>query len=136
MPWCIPALLAIVVAFWLSDHISRGFIDLEVYRIGIDTLRDGGDLYGDLPETSFGIGLPFIYPPFAALALSPFALLPWNVAVVGYFTVSVAALALTLFLVARRMWPHQRGLGWWAAATALPLTLLSSRRCPRWTSVR
>ncbi|MBF6516888.1 DUF2029 domain-containing protein [Nocardia cyriacigeorgica] len=124
VPWCVPVLLAIVVASWLSDHISRGFIDLEVYRIGIDTLRDGGDLYGDLPETSFGIGLPFIYPPFAALALSPFALLPWSVAVVSYFTVSVAALALTLFLVARRMWPQQRGLGWWAAATALPLALL------------
>ncbi|TLF81308.1 DUF2029 domain-containing protein [Nocardia cyriacigeorgica] len=124
MPWGIPVVLAVVVAFWLSDQISRGFIDLEVYRIGIDTLRDGGDMYGDLPETSFGIGLPFIYPPFAALALSPFALLPWGAAVVGYFTVSVAALALTLFLVARRMWPSQRGLGWWAAATALPLTLL------------
>ncbi|BDT86038.1 DUF2029 domain-containing protein [Nocardia cyriacigeorgica] len=124
VPWVIPVLLSIAVAFWLSDQISRGFIDLEVYRIGIDTLRDGGDLYGDLPETSFGIGLPFIYPPFAALALSPFALLPWNVAVISYFTVSVAALALTLFLVARRMWPQQRGLSWWAAATALPLTLL------------
>ncbi|MFE3444182.1 glycosyltransferase 87 family protein [Nocardia sp. NPDC059180] len=123
-PLCIPVLLSIAVAFWLSDQISRGFIDLEVYRIGIETLRDGGDMYGDLPETSFGIGLPFIYPPFAALALSPFALLPWSVAVVSYFTVSVAALALTLFLVARRMWPQQRGLGWWAAATALPLTLL------------
>src|SRR5690606_10575406 len=85
VPWVIPVLLSIAVAFWLSDQISRGFIDLEVYRIGIDTLRDGGDLYGDLPETSFGIGLPFIYPPFAALALSPFALLPWNVAVISYF---------------------------------------------------
>ncbi|WP_280509107.1 glycosyltransferase 87 family protein, partial [Nocardia cyriacigeorgica] len=58
-----------------------------------DTLLDGCDLYGDLPDTSFGFGMPFIYPPFAALALSPFALLPWSVAVVSYFTVSVAALA-------------------------------------------
>ncbi|GAB4583393.1 hypothetical protein Ntsu_12250 [Nocardia sp. IFM 10818] len=32
----------------------------------IETLRDG-DMDGQLPRTTIGIGLPFIYPPFAAL---------------------------------------------------------------------
>ncbi len=111
--WLVPALCAGLAAWslmaplWQFKEISGGFIDLQVYRLGIETLRDGGDMYGHLPQTTIGIGLPFIYPPFAALALAPFALLPWNVASVAFFVASVAALALSLYLVARRVWPGE-----------------------------
>ncbi|WP_084514474.1 glycosyltransferase 87 family protein [Nocardia acidivorans] len=130
--WLVPALLAGFTALcltrplWPFTRITGGFIDLQVYRIGIDTLRHGGDLYGQLPQTTIGIGLPFIYPPFAALILSPFALLPWDAAAFGFFVTSVAALALSLYLVARRVWAGEDRvrLALFAGACATPPALL------------
>ncbi|MGW4326298.1 glycosyltransferase 87 family protein [Nocardia sp. NPDC004573] len=111
---------------WPFHKITGGFIDLQVYRLGVDAMRHGADMYGQLPQTTIGAGLPFIYPPFAALALGPFAMLPWDVAALSFFVSSVAALALTLYLVARRVWPDdsQRRLAAWATACATPLGLL------------
>ncbi|MEV6255895.1 glycosyltransferase 87 family protein [Nocardia sp. NPDC051911] len=111
---------------WPFHKITGGFIDLQVYRLGVDAMRHGADMYGQLPQTTIGAGLPFIYPPFAALALGPFAMLPWDVAALSFFVSSVAALALTLYLVARRVWPDesQRRLAVWATACATPLGLL------------
>ncbi|MEU7767455.1 glycosyltransferase 87 family protein [Nocardia sp. NPDC049190] len=111
---------------WPFHKITGGFIDLQVYRLGVDALRHGADMYGQLPQTTIGAGLPFIYPPFAALALSPFAVLPWDVAALTFFVSSVAALAITLYSVARRVWPQetQRRLAIWATACATPLALL------------
>ncbi|MGH4005673.1 MAG: hypothetical protein ACRDSO_16390, partial [Pseudonocardiaceae bacterium] len=45
------------------------FIDLEVYRFGVQAWWGGRDIYGALPPTSAGIVLPYIYPPFSALVL-------------------------------------------------------------------
>ncbi|WP_282779203.1 glycosyltransferase 87 family protein [Nocardia sp. CC201C] len=130
--WLLPLLCAALAALcltasvWPFKEISGGFIDLQVYRLGIDTLRRGGDLYGQLPQTTIGIGLPFIYPPFAALVLMPFALVPWPVAAVAFFVTSVAALAVTLYVVARRIWPgaERRRLAVFVTACATPLALL------------
>lgn len=123
-------LLAAVSAFcvwlpvWPFDRYSGGFIDLQVYRLGIEAMRDGADLYGELPKTSAGIGLPFIYPPFAAVALAPFALLPWGAAEILYVSVSVAAVAWTLYLVARRYQPDSKQAALLVAACALPVAML------------
>ncbi|WP_306356084.1 MULTISPECIES: glycosyltransferase 87 family protein [unclassified Nocardia] len=130
--WLLPLLCAALAALcltasvWPFKEISGGFIDLQVYRLGIDTLRRGGDLYGQLPQTTIGIGLPFIYPPFAALVLMPFALVPWPVAAVAFFVTSVAALAVTLYVVGRRIWPgaERRRLAVFVTACATPLALL------------
>lgn len=130
--WLVPALLVVVAAVWLTlpiwpcKQITGGFIDLQVYRLGVETLRHGGDMYGQLPQTTLGIGLPFIYPPFAALVLAPFALLPWDVAAFAFFVTSTAALALTLYVVARRVWPGEsaRRLALFATACAAPLAML------------
>lgn len=130
--WLLPALsvaftaLCLMLPIWPFKQITGGFIDLQVYRLGIETLRDGGDMYGQLPQTTIGIGLPFIYPPFAALVLAPFALLPWDVARFGFFITSVAALALSLYLVARRVWPGEdrKRLALFVTACATPLALL------------
>ncbi|MFD6161171.1 glycosyltransferase 87 family protein [Nocardia sp. NPDC060256] len=130
--WLAPVLCIAFAAFclllptWPFHKITGGFIDLQVYRLGVDALRHGHDMYGQLPQTTIGAGLPFIYPPFAALALSPFALLPWHAAAFTFFVSSVAALALTMYLVARRVWPgeDQRRLVLVATACATPLALL------------
>ncbi|MGQ4600772.1 glycosyltransferase 87 family protein [Nocardia sp. R6R-6] len=111
---------------WPFREITGGFIDLQVYRLGVDAMRHGADMYGQLPQTTIGAGLPFIYPPFAALALGPFAMLPWDVAALSFFVSSVAALTIALYVVARRVWPDesQRKVAVWATACAAPLGLL------------
>ncbi|WP_084505907.1 glycosyltransferase 87 family protein [Nocardia harenae] len=120
------AVLCLTRPIWPIEEISRGFIDLQVYRLGVEALRGGGDMYGELPQTTLGISLPFIYPPFAALVLAPFALLPWDAAAFAFFVTSTAALALTLYLVARRFWPERGTLepALLATATATPLAML------------
>ncbi len=125
-----PVLLTIVsvgcvwAPIWPFERYSGGFIDLQVYRLGIEAMRDGADMYGQLPKTSIGIGLPFIYPPFAAIALAPFALLPWGTAKILYVVVSIAALAWTLYLVARRYHPDRKQAALLVTACALPLAML------------
>ncbi|WP_194815004.1 glycosyltransferase 87 family protein [Nocardia sp. XZ_19_385] len=136
--WLVPALLAVVAYLFLTGPIwpvqavdggvpiTGDFIDLQVYRLGVEALRDGGNMYGQLPETNAGISLPFIYPPFAALVLGPFALLPWDPAAFLFFYSSIAALAVTLYLVARRIWPERTQLrtALYATACAVPLAML------------
>ncbi|UMP01460.1 glycosyltransferase 87 family protein [Amycolatopsis sp. EV170708-02-1] len=79
--------------------------DLEIYRFGVDTLWSGGDLYGALPLSDAGIPLLFIYPPFAALVLTPLAMVPWTGAVLLLFALSLAALGITFYAIARTLWP-------------------------------
>src|SRR5215469_6331567 len=50
-------------------------IDLDVYRAGATVFLHGGDLYAHLPTLAHGHALPFTYPPFAAVAFVPLALL-------------------------------------------------------------
>ncbi|MEV0432678.1 glycosyltransferase 87 family protein [Nocardia sp. NPDC050413] len=128
--WLVPVLLGVVAVvcmrtpLWPFEPYSGAFIDLQVYRLGIEAMRDGADMYGQLPKTSIGIGLPFIYPPFAAIALAPFALLPWGAAKTLYVAVSVAALAWTLYLVARRYNPDRKQVALLITACALPVAML------------
>ena len=134
--------LAALLVTWLCmaqpispfHTLSGSYIDLEVYRLGVEEWRAGGDLYGQLPETGADISLPFIYPPFAALALGIYALVPWGVTVASYLAVSLGALALTLYLVARRVWPQpdQRKRAVLVAATATPLAPLLE---PVWSTL-
>ena len=116
-------LLAVSVTLMLL-HTHGYHIDLEVYRIGVQTWLAGGDPYGSLPPTISGLALPFIYPVFAAMVLTPFAVVPWTVAWVSLFVLSLAALAVTLYVGALRAWPAGGGRGALSVATlALPLLL-------------
>ncbi|MFK0250562.1 glycosyltransferase 87 family protein [Amycolatopsis azurea] len=94
--------LACVVA-WVTTGDSHS--DLEIYRFGVDTLWNGGDLYGALPLSDAGIPLLFIYPPFAALALTPLALVPWTGSVLLLFALGLAALGVTFYAITRTLWP-------------------------------
>ena len=109
--------LAAVTFFLLSYHqhgISFGpdRIDLDVYRIGARTWLRGGSLYGRLPPTPAGPRLPFTYPPIAAAALAPLALVPATVAgtVLTLVTIALAAAVLRLFL--RRLFLNPAAAGW------------------------
>jgi alpha-1,2-mannosyltransferase len=68
-----------------------GMIDLRVYRMGGSVLLHRDSLYdAQLP----GSGLPFTYPPFAAIAMVPLAAVPWGVSLVLWTTISVLCVAL------------------------------------------
>ncbi|WP_030428374.1 glycosyltransferase family 87 protein [Allokutzneria albata] len=88
------ALVAIAVTW------GRTAIDLEVYRAAGAALLHGQDLYdASFQATS---NLPFVYPPFAALPFSLFALLPLKIVPVVMTVISAAALVTTCVIVARR----------------------------------
>ncbi|QFU87305.1 glycosyltransferase 87 family protein [Amycolatopsis sp. YIM 10] len=89
--------------------IGDSHSDLEIYRFGVDALWSGRDLYGALPLADANIPLPFIYPPFAAIVLTPLAALPLGWAVVLLFAVNLLSLGVTLFAVVRSLWPSWRG---------------------------
>lgn len=92
------------IASW-TVHIWHGYIDLQVYRNGARAWLDGSDLYGPMPKV-FGIGLPFTYPPLAALFFAPLALMPLGAAEWLVLLTSMASLAVTLWLVLTRLRPQ------------------------------
>lgn len=96
-------------------------IDLDVYRIGAQVLLQGGDLYGELPDTFIGANLPFTYPPLSAILFTPLAVLPLNVGSAIFTAVSVLALGVTVWVVTRELtrlsWADAGFLA--AAATAV-----------------
>jgi alpha-1,2-mannosyltransferase len=122
------ALIAVTVALVTRDLVSFGRhgiglspyrIDLDVYRIGSLTWLHGGSLYGALPKTSAGVGLPFSYPPLAAVVLSPLAVVP--MAVAGFaLTLASIALAWVVLRVFSRSLSSRLSL-WWLLPAALEL---------------
>ncbi len=103
-------LLVAVALFAVSAFISHqaklwhGYIDLQVYRNGARAWLDGKDLYGPMPPV-FGLGLPFTYPPLAALFFAPLALMPLAIAEWAVLAVSIASLGVTLWVVLDRIRP-------------------------------
>ncbi|WP_280496532.1 glycosyltransferase 87 family protein [Nocardia asiatica] len=99
------ALFAVSALVSLLVHWWHGYIDLQVYRNGARVWLDGGDLYGPMPPVE-GIGLPFTYPPLAALFFAPLALVPLLLAEVLVVVTSVASLGISLWLVLARLRPQ------------------------------
>ena len=119
----LPLLAASIVLLLL--HLNGRFLDLEVYRLGVQTWLSGGDLYGVLPSTSTGRVLPFIYPPFAALVMVPLTVTGWVFAWVTLFIASLLSLAITVYVVLRALWPSGGHSGALAATSAvLPFCLV------------
>ncbi|MCS4534831.1 glycosyltransferase family 87 protein [Corynebacterium sp. HS2168-gen11] len=75
-------------------------IDMLVYQAGAREYLAGGSLY-DQPFEVAGIRLPFIYPPFAALLLSPFTLVDGYTAGLIIMVLSAVLLAIALWFTAR-----------------------------------
>jgi alpha-1,2-mannosyltransferase len=64
---------AVVLAIWPGAHTL--LIDLQVYRAGAEHLIAGQPLYAG----GVLLDLPFVYPPFAAVAFIPMLVLPLTV---------------------------------------------------------
>jgi len=76
---------------------NPGMIDLEVYRRTGELVLSGGDFFA-------AEGLPWIYPPFAALLTVPFAWVPFGLAAVVWLALCVAALAAMLYRLGLNGW--------------------------------
>ena len=108
--WLLPALAVLVpVVPPLLEPTSHRLIDLAVYVGSGSVVGAGGDVYGYRTEA----GLPFTYPPFAALLAEPLGRVPLAVVQVGWTVATIAALAA---LAAVAMRPVVARLG-------LPVTL-------------
>ncbi|HWC84434.1 MAG TPA: glycosyltransferase 87 family protein [Pseudonocardiaceae bacterium] len=101
-------------------------VDLDVYRLGSSVLLHGGDLYGALPPTQDGQELLFTYPPFAAILLSPLAVLPYWMACLVMTELTVGLLAVVLFVVLRALGVLPEGPRRWLVFGGL---LLATEAC-------
>jgi len=106
-PWAwaltaVGALVAVVPP--LLEPASRRLGDLSVYVGSAGVVGAGGDLYGYRTEA----GLPFTYPPFAALVAEPLARVPLPLVQIAW---TVATLAAALAVAAFAMRPVVDRLG-------------------------
>ncbi len=106
--WFLPPLFAglwagaTTIAGGSFDPWRPAMIDLDVYRRTGELLLSGGDFYA-------AEGLPWIYPPFAALFTAPLAWVDLGVAQVGWIALTVALLMAMLYRL---------GLSGWALSLA------------------
>ncbi len=98
------ALLAAATYLGFALSIWHDFLDLGVYRVGARQWLDGGRLYGAMPPVG-DIHLPFTYPPLAAIVFAPLAMIPKWAADATMFSLTLAAVGLTLWLVLARLRP-------------------------------
>jgi alpha-1,2-mannosyltransferase len=138
--WRLFQLLTVLVLAWaawrLLGHIPYR-IDIDVYRMGGGAWLDGRPLYADgvMFHTRAGLDLPFTYPPLAAVAFAPFALLSLDVASVAITltTLILLIVATTILLTRLDVWPQPAAgkstvtsepawlrRGWLAAAIVAP----------------
>ncbi|WP_256725442.1 glycosyltransferase 87 family protein [Streptomyces sp. IMTB 2501] len=112
-------LVAAVTVFTATVPLLRGFFDLRVYYGAVHTwVHHGGRIYDyRVPGTTYG----FTYPPFAAVAMLPLALLGRPAAVVASLLVNLAALGVVLRILAGADW---RRHGWFRWSLCLCLLAL------------
>ena len=120
--WRLFQLLTLAALAWagwrLLGHTPYR-IDLDVYRMGGRAWLDGKPLYGDtMYETRSGLELPFTYPPLAAVAFAPFALLPLPVASAAITVTTLVLLIASTVIVLTRLdvWPQSAVRRCWLAA--------------------
>jgi len=92
LPWLLgavgAALLVALGALFFLGGVPWWLVDFTVYRLGADTVRHGGDLYGAITSDM----LTFSYPPFAALLFVPATFASVHVA--GFVWIAVESLCL------------------------------------------
>jgi alpha-1,2-mannosyltransferase len=118
--------LAALAFFLLSFRHGISFgphrEDLDVYRLGGRVWLNGGDLYRQPVGPGGGLGLPFTYPPIAAILFSAVSLVPRLVAVTGLTLLTVVLLGLVLRIFLRRL-PGSGATSLWWLAWLMPLVL-------------
>ncbi|ALG85617.1 glycosyltransferase 87 family protein [Gordonia phthalatica] len=98
-------LLTVTTTAGVLMNVWHSYLDLHVYRTGARVLLDGHPLYGPMPSVD-GTHLPFTYPPLAAMLFTPFAIMPVTLADVLMFAATLAALAVSLWMILDRLTPR------------------------------
>jgi alpha-1,2-mannosyltransferase len=112
--------LAVAVAAFLAVvAVRHGFFDLKVYYGAVNYwIHDHGMLYDFLkPNSKYG----FTYPPFAAIAMVPMAVVPWALAIVVSVVLSLAATYALLRWLVLPVAERERWTPWFALAVAFLL---------------
>ncbi|WP_246485998.1 glycosyltransferase 87 family protein [Kribbella qitaiheensis] len=86
--WAAALAICVAAGIILPMLWQHSLVDLKVYRLGGRTLLDDASTLYDARLA----GLPFTYPPFAAVVMVPFALLPWPFAVALWTVGTVVSL--------------------------------------------
>ncbi len=86
--WAVALGVCVAVGIVLPMLWQHSLVDLKVYRLGGRALLDDAASLYDVRLA----GLPFTYPPFAAVVMVPFALLPWPVATTVWTAGTVVSL--------------------------------------------
>jgi alpha-1,2-mannosyltransferase len=135
LAWRLFQLLTVAALVWAAWRLLGRIpyrIDIDVYRMGGQAWLDGRPLYADgvMFHTRGGLDLPFTYPPLAAVAFAPFALLSLDVASVAITltTLILLIVATTIVLTGLDVWPETSVTGepawlrrgWLAAAVVAP----------------
>jgi alpha-1,2-mannosyltransferase len=128
--------VALLWAGWRLLGHTPYRIDIDVYRMGGRAWLDDHPLYSDGIKfhTRAGLDLPFTYPPLAAIAFAPFAMLSLPAASAMITVVTLLLLIVSIWIVLTRLdvaerWPTATGAPWlrriWlAAAIVAPAVLL------------
>jgi alpha-1,2-mannosyltransferase len=136
--WRLFQLFTAAALFWAAWQLlghTPYRIDIDVYRMGGRAWLDGRPLYSDgvLFHTEAGLDLPFTYPPLAAIAFAPFALLSLPVASAAITLSTLVLLVASTWIVLTRMrvaerWPASTGPAWrrrcWLAAAVVAPAVL------------
>ncbi|KXW76820.1 glycosyltransferase 87 family protein [Mycolicibacterium phlei] len=112
LAWRLFQLLTLAAFVWAGWRLLGRVpyrIDIDVYRMGGRAWLDGAPLYADgvMFETRVGLELPFTYPPLAAVAFAPFAMLSLEAASVAITATTLVLLIVALTIVLHRLdvWP-------------------------------
>jgi len=105
--------LLLVVAAAVAGAFRDDLTDLFVYQHAGQAVLDGMPLYGSRDPV---MGLPFTYPPFAAVLMVPLTLLPYWLAAALLTGASVGALAAVVVVVRRAL--GRPAPGWLVAILA------------------
>jgi len=113
LAWRLFQLLTVAALVWAAWRLlghTPYRIDIDVYRMGGQAWLDGRPLYSDgvMFHTRGGLDLPFTYPPLAAIAFAPFALLSLDVASIAITltTLILLIVATTILLTRLDVWPN------------------------------
>ncbi len=106
--WTWPLALLIIgaaavplVAYWLSNPLDQRLVDLDVYRLGGESVLRGFPVYDAFtPAPQL---LPFTYPPIAALLAVPLAAMSWPAAQWVWTIGVLASLAVTVWFAFREL---------------------------------
>ncbi|MGW5672624.1 glycosyltransferase 87 family protein [Micromonospora sp. NPDC003776] len=88
------ALAAVLPALYLPGRVHN-FFDLKIYMRAMDWWAAGHPLYDYVQPDRVQGALYFTYPPFAALLLRPFALLPLGATVAIFTALTVLGVVVT-----------------------------------------